>query len=214
MTIEVAHRGIIFDYSSIKENTIKSIKSAICLGFDIIEIDICSTKNEFILRHDNLIKNNGKIINIEEYDKPYHTTLLEVLQTYNNIKFFFDIKNININIDKLIELTMNNINLNNVYFTSFNENHLRQICNYEKKHNIKIQKGFITSNLNEDIYDNIINKFNIDLLIIDYRQTSPELIDKIKKQNIKIAVWVVNDTQLKKYFKNLYVDYIITECIS
>ena len=154
----IAHRGIVFNYSNITENSIESIQNAVNLKFKIVEIDIRFTQKNFILKHDTFFIHNENIISVENYQFNDKLTLQKVFQTFNNkISFFLDIKSNHININNLINLSRQ-FNINNICFTSFNENHLIQICDYEQKHNIKLIKGFITSNIHGDNFAYIINK--------------------------------------------------------
>ena len=207
----IAHRGIVFNYSNITENSIESIQNAVNLKFKIVEIDIRFTQKNFILHHDPFFIHNENIISVENYQFNDKLTLQKVFQTFNNkISFFLDIKSNHININNLINLSRQ-FNINNICFTSFKENHLIQICDYEQKHNIKLIKGFITSNIHGDNFAYIINKYKIDFLIISYTQITPNLVKFIHNKHVKIVAWIINNKQIKQYYKNLGVDFIMTD---
>ena len=47
----IAHRGTPF---TIPENTLKSLKNAINIGFEAIEVDVCSTKDKVVVCSHNI----------------------------------------------------------------------------------------------------------------------------------------------------------------
>ena len=143
----IAHRGYSDKYV---DNSEESFREAIRSGFDMIELDINICKSgELVIFHDTLIDG----INVNDYD--LHT----LYNKYGIITLDFYFKNINTNIiktyidikgnDDTVEYLCNyflninkEINMELIFFASFNMNHLDIIQNKLPAINV----GLITSN--------------------------------------------------------------------
>ena len=80
-----------------------------------------------------------------------------------------------------------------------------------KIYKINIKKGYITSNTHSDHFQNIINKYKLYLIIIDYSQLNEKLVNDIHKLNVKISAFTVNDRYMIKICKKIGVDFVITD---
>lgn len=158
------------------------------------------------------IKNGEKIPTLREL-----FNLVENDYKYNNIKFNIEIKTNEkednneevIKFTKILINLINNYNLkNNVIIQSFDIRVLKAIKN--------IDNSFITSYLIEDkvIDDNIIGiikDLNINIISPDYKLLNKNIVEKIKKNNISIIAWTINNKEIlnKMIFYN--INGIITD---
>ena len=209
----VAHRGLTQEYN---ENTLDAIQAASNIGCENIEIDvILSSDNTIFLSHD-LYSHRGndfeKLSDEVLIERHNLSKLSDILHKFEHITFQIDIKSRKFNIiDCLFKLIYVENNYNNCILTSFNEKHLDNILNHENKYNIQIKKGYITCNRHSDNFHTLINKYKLDLIVIWYSHIDEELIDEIKKMNVKISVYTVNERHIYKLCKKLGINYIVTD---
>ena len=209
----VSHRGYTKNFI---ENSINAIQSASNLGCIFIEIDvILSNEGTIFLSHD-LYSNRGVYLESCSDDVLIQThqltKLKDVILKYQHITFQIDIKSQQSNIiEKLIRLIYIDNNYNDCILSSFNEKHLDDILHFEKLYKINIKKGYITCNTHSDNFSQIIKKYNLNLIIIDYSQLNVQLVNDIHKLNVKISAFTVNERYMIKICKKIGVDYAITD---
>ena len=209
----VAHRGLTQEYN---ENTLDAIQAASNIGCENIEIDvILSSDNTIFLSHD-LYSHRGndfeKLSDEVLIERHNLSKLSDILHKFEHITFQIDIKSHKVNIiDCLFKLIYVDNNYDNCILTSFNEKHLEDIMKHENKYNINIKKGYITNNTHNDNFQTIINKYKLDIIVIEHSQINEDLFKEIHKMNVKISVYTVNERHIYKLCKKTGVNYIVTD---
>lgn len=221
-----AHRGSSTFYP---ENTLLSIGEAINENADYVEIDVRTTKDNYVvLFHDDNLKRIGDskkeikdmtLKEVKEIDAGYYKdklfkgeeipTLEEVFEKYKGkIKFNIELKITNKNdvLPEKVAQLIHKYNMNNdVIVTSFDKD---TIENY-KKQNPASKTGLIISKNIEDI-ENI----NCDLISLNYNLLAKELVEKLHKNNKEVYVWTLNNTNRINHAIDLDVDNIITNNVT
>ena len=216
----VGHRGAM---GHVTENTIPSIKKAVELGVDGIEIDVFKCKSgEIIVFHDKkldrLTNSSGYIEDLSydsinkikvmgEYRIP---ELIEVINILPN-EIFLNIelkgeetaKKVNEIITKFINKTESK--LDRFIISSFNWNELENFRSF----NSKIPIAILTDNnpLNAIPVAKKLNAFAINP---SYKLLDKNVVNQIKKEGLKIFPYTVNSINDIDKMKNLGVDGIIT----
>lgn len=209
----VAHRGFI---QSNNENTSNAVQAASNIGCEFIELDvIMSDDGNMFLSHE-LYSHRGVYLEScsdEDLIEIHQLTKLnDVLTKHQHITFHLDIKSHqNCVIDNLVSLIYLDNKYTNCILTSFNENHLEKIIELERLHDITIRKGYITNNTHNDNFRNIITKYRVELIILEYSQLKQEIVDEVHKLNAKLSIYTVNDRFMVKICKKIGVDYLVTD---
>ena len=204
----IGHRGALGYFTG---NTINSIKLAITNNLKAIEIDVRLSKDlELILYHDEKIKyNDDKIfvsdIFFNDLKKIGVNSLKEFFDYYisinDNVLIFFEIKkSILYNqeiIDKLINIfdtyIKKGLNLDNFYIQSFHAQYIKEIINYIPFKNYGLIYYGLPLN---DNYDIISLKCSFVSISID--SYCREFVKNMKKKNIKVFVYTINDLSYTK----------------
>jgi glycerophosphoryl diester phosphodiesterase len=220
--LNIGHRGA---KGHIAENTIASIHKAIELGADGIEIDVFQCKSgEIVLFHDKTLEKltngvgNIEDKNLEELRKlkvlnsSYSIpTLEEVLKSIGKDVFLnIELKGRNtaegsLNlIKKYIE--KNKIELNNILFSSFNWEELKDLRSLSDK----VQLALITE---QDPLLAIDYALKLKAVAINpnYKDLNEQIISKINEKGLKIYTWTVNSKIQIDRLKALNVNGIITD---
>jgi len=235
--ILIAHRGA----SSIcPENTLISIKKAIDLGFDMVEVDVHQTKdNRIVVIHDKTISrttnDRGRVSNLTLkelrqysagiwFDKKFIDekipTLEEVLKITNKkIKLLIEIKDTkSVDIEKnLANIIKKNNSQDYCIVQSFNLKHLENINKIDNK--IEIHKLMIGRLFGNVYFDTTLRIFNIDKykfiksINVYHRFVTKRFIDYIHKKNKNVFVWTVDSKKMKSKLFRKGVDGIITNKI-
>ena len=190
----IAHRGLV--KKGIKENTIdafqKAIDSDIYAGF---ELDIYTSKDkEFVVHHDPLL--DGKLIwnySYKELKKKNVAKLEDVLKLNTDKIILIEIKDINIDINKLTKL-LNKYKKKNIYVMSFFNSVIRKFKNPPFK------VGVLNYLLNST------SEYPYDFIGILYDVASKHLIESLKKLKIEVFLYALSKKD-KYLFKDVY--YII-----
>ena len=216
----IGHRGAM---GHVTENTIPSIKKAIELGVDGIEIDVFKCKSgEIIVFHDKkldrLTNSSGYIEDLSfdsinkikvmgEYRIP---ELIEVMNVLPN-EIFLNIelkgeetaKKVNEIITEFINKTQSK--LDRFIISSFNWSELEKFRSF----NSKIPIAILTDNnpLNAIPVAKKLNAFAINP---SYKLLNKNVVNQIKKEGLKIFPYTVNSINDIDKMKNLGVDGIIT----
>lgn len=163
----VAHRGLY--NKNIKENSYDAIKNALLSNLYVgVEFDVRITKdNEFIIFHDSFY--NNKLIKNTLYKElpKYVPRLNDILKINSNKIFLLEIKNINNQYDRFINILNKNKN-KNIYVMSFsnsiinklnviNKTYKLGILNYVLNTTDSIKKLDFVGILNSLLSENIIN---------------------------------------------------------
>ena len=190
----IAHRGLV--KKGIKENTIdafqKAIDSDIYAGF---ELDIYTSKDkEFVVHHDPLL--DGKLIwnySYKELKKKNVAKLEDVLKLNTDKIILIEIKDINIDINKLTKL-LNKYKKKNIYVMSFFNSVIKKFENQSFK------IGILNYILNSS------STYHYDFIGILYDVASKHLIESLKKLKIEVFLYALSKKD-KYLFKDVY--YII-----
>ena len=190
----IAHRGLV--KKGIKENTIESFQEAIdsdiYAGF---ELDIYTSKDkEFVVHHDPLL--DGKLIwnySYKELKKKNVAKLEDVLKLNTDKIILIEIKDINIDINKLTKL-LNKYKKKNIYVMSFFNSVIKKFENQTFK------IGVLNYILNSS------STYHYDFIGILYDVASKHLIESIKKLKIEVFLYALSKKD-KYLFKGVY--YII-----
>ncbi len=224
----IAHRG----YSKIApENTISAFKLAVRFKADMIELDVRITKDGTpVVIHDSKVdrttNGTGKVKNFylwdlreldagSWFDHKYIgekiPTLKEVFDAVGvKIPINIEIKSASIK-DKLTEKVLaviyENEIANNVLISSFDPRVLKNV----RKLTREIPTGFL---YHYPIYFNPVKtllKLGANVLIHNYKFTTPKLVEKLHNAGFKIFVYTVNNPNHILKMIKIGVDGIITD---
>jgi len=221
--LKIGHRG---SKGYIAENTLESIKHAILLGVDGIEIDVFKClSGELVLSHENNLKRlTGKSGQLEKLTlgelkkflvvgKYKIPTLTDVLQTIET-PFFVNIELKGLNTAQSTSKIITNLSkstswrLENFIISSFNWNELKQFRSIDKNTPV----GVLLSNsmsINEAI--EFGKKINAQAIHPNFKLLNEKTVKKIKNNGFKIYTWTVNSKDDINYMKKLKVDGIISD---
>ena len=221
--LRIGHRGA---KGYVAENTFKSIKKAIQLNVDGIEIDVFKClSGQLVLSHDaDLERMTGKSgaienLTLEELDdylinKEYKIcTLNEILEKIKDpLLINIELKGSDtatttseiIN-DFLVKGTWN---IEDFIVSSFDWFKLEKFRFFEKD----IPVGILVSksmSINEAI--KFAKKINAQAIHPNYELLNEKTVTKIKNNSFKVYTWTVNDKDTIEYMKKLNVDGIISD---
>ena len=193
----IAHRGIWNDL--VKDNSYEALYNGLMSSQYIgIETDLRVTKdNIFILHHDALY--NGKLIKNLFYNELENIVKLEdILKINTNKIILIEIKDFNININRLIKLL--DKYKRNVMLMSFDTN----IINKIKKLNTKYKLGVLNYIINSD------SEYNFDFICLLDVINKKVIVDSFKKRKIEViiygvidikedSIYIIDDEKLKKF---------------
>jgi glycerophosphoryl diester phosphodiesterase len=222
-----AHRGA---DNVAPENTIPALEQAIELGADYVEIDVRLTADgEVVLMHDastarttdgDLLVADSTYEELQQLDagswfsEEYTGTRIPTLQEAinvckGNVLMNIEIKSVD-NSGELEEKVAALIADNNMeeqcVVTSFKQKSLIRI----KKYDENILTGYIYG----FGYSNRMNYEAMDVLSIDYRYVTREVVTGAHKKGIAVYVWTVNSRRDMRRMKAIGVDNIITDKVS
>ena len=190
----IAHRGIVNNV--VKENTIPAFLGAInnddYVGF---ELDIyMTTDKEFIVYHDLLL--DSKFIwkyTYKELKKKGIIRLEDVLKINTDKIILIDIKDVNVDIEKLSKL-LQKYKKKNIYVMSFFNNIIK------KFNNTTFKIGLLNYVLNSN------KEYNYNFIGLLYNVASFSMINKFIEKGIEVFLYNVNKND-KLIYNNVY--YIV-----
>lgn len=222
-----AHRGFSGYYP---ENTMLAFKKAIEIGVDGIELDVQLTKdNTIVIIHDETIDrttNGNGLVNSYTYDE---LKKFDASFNFNNFGFnriptleeyFLLVKDLDIitNIelktsvyeylgieDSVLELIKKYKLEDKVIISSFNHFSILRM----KKLSPQIKCGFLSEDWIIDAGKYTFSH-QIECYHPRFNNLIPEVIEELKKFNIEINTWTVNDERDMLYLKEKGIDSIIT----
>ena len=219
----IGHRG---SKGYVAENTLESIKHAILLGVNGIEIDVFKClSGELVLSHENNLKRlTGKSGQLEKLTlgelkkflvvgKYKIPTLTDVLQTIET-PLFVNIELKGLNTAQATSKIITNLSkstswrLENFIISSFNWNELEQFRSIDKNTPV----GVLLSNsmsINEAI--EFGKKINAQAIHPNFKLLNEKTVKKIKNNGFKIYTWTVNSKDDINYMKKFKVDGIISD---
>lgn len=218
----IGHRGA---KGHVAENTLASIKKAIELGADGIEIDVFRClSGEIVLFHDKkldkLTDGTGLIekTTLKDLKKLKVLGSNEQIPTLNEVIEIID-KNTFLNIElkgrntakSSLEIIKNyikneNIISKNILFSSFEWEELKDLRDLDSKVNIAL----VTEN---NPLDAIEPALNLQAIAINptHKKLNKKVVEQIFSAGLKIYTWTVNDDKQIKKMKQLGVNGIITD---
>ena len=221
--LRIGHRG---SKGYVAENTLESIKHAILLGVNGIEIDVFKClSGELVLSHENNLKRlTGKSGQLEKLTlgelkkflvvgKYKIPTLIDVLKTIET-PLFVNIELKGLNTAQATSKIITNLSkstswrLENFIISSFNWNELEQFRSIDKNTPV----GVLLSNsmsINEAI--EFGKKINAQAIHPNFKLLNEKTVKKIKNNGFKIYTWTVNSKDDINYMKKLKVDGIISD---
>lgn len=210
--IKISHRGYCDDA---KENTLKAIQDAM-KSFDMIEIDIQLDKdNNIIVFHNTFVeKLYIYTLHYKEIKRQYPELLLlkDLFKNieYKNIKLYFDLKGENKLADELHSFIIkNNIDITNIWFGSFNINHLEILSKKELDYKL----GLITNNdFTIDILSYISSKYNLKFICFDWLILNKNIIQFLKSKQINVFCYTLNNEN-KNFIFDYKVDGVVTDIL-
>ena len=220
--LNIGHRGA---KGHVAENTIASIKKAIELGADGIEIDVfrCLT-GEIVLFHDKTLDNLSDGTGYVEEKSLSELKELNILGSKHSIPTLHEVfksigKEVFLNIElkgpdtSKGSLEMVNkyvksgkIKLSNILFSSFNWNELVKLRNLDSDVKIALITG-------EDPLEAISPALSLNAIAINpnYKKLNKDNVQKIFSSGLKIYTWTVNNKLDIIKVKSLKVNGIITD---
>ena len=192
--IHIAHRGCIE-----RENTVQGIIDAF-KQFPCVEIDVrYNTKRQLVLCHDREKRNleNELLEDLLKHDEP--------------MKLMIDIKAFGI--ESATQLGNDVVQMIVRYpkhtyeLCSFNEYCVLEMIRIREQSEWSIfHVGVISSGVSIGIF----NDLSIDFVSFNYDIIHEEIINRLRKQNIKVYAWVCNDVMVQKDMEYKYmIDGII-----
>ena len=221
----IAHRGgseVAF------ENTFQAFTDAYELGYRWLETDVQISKDGvlFAIHDNNLKKITGKNVKIHDLNsddldqilikKKYNIPRLEkLLRKFNDATFNLDSKNINA-AKALVCLLNREKALKNLCLGSFNYKTIEYIRNSLKRDLPTSFSQLEVLNLLLDIKMNKETRWKGDYLQIPrsyfgYKLLSRHLLDFCKKNEIKVHIWTINDSENMRNLIGMEVDGIMTD---
>ena len=220
--LNIGHRGA---KGHVAENTIASIKKAIELGADGVEIDVfrCLT-GEIVLFHDKTLDNLSNGTGYIEEKSLSELKELNILGSKHSIPTLEEvIKSIGKEVFLNIELKgpdtskgslemvnkyvkSGKIKLSNILFSSFNWNELVKLRNLDSDVKIALITG-------EDPLEAISPALSLNAIAINpnYKKLNKDNVQKIFSSGLKIYTWTVNNKLDIIKVKSLKVNGIITD---
>jgi len=210
----IAHRGASF-YEP--ENTLRSIKRAIQMNADFIEVDVRLSKDdELVIMHDADVSRTTnftglvKDLNLQELKKldagmgEKIPTLEEVINLVKNkTGLVVEIKEPGTE-EMVIEKIMEN-KLNNTIITSF---YHKTVQNIRHKYP-DIDAGIIFVGQPINIAQ-LASAANANIIFPSYRYMDGDLVKDAQKNGLRVYPWAIDDPQIFKEFVNMGVDGIVT----
>ena len=206
--LKIAHRGYIQYHP---DNSIAAFRSAIEMGFNMIELDIqLCRQNKIVIFHDCHISGIPVGYFTHEQIKLHHTTVMTIDEFFNefteytNIKLLFDLKGCDELAGYLKTYLINNhIITENIYIGSFNINHIRILDG------IGAKLGFITCNKFTitqycDLFQTL-HFVSVDKSILDQ-----DVVNICHGLNKKLFVFTCNNLFDRHYINMFHVDGIIS----
>lgn len=214
----IGHRGAM---GHEPENTLLSVKKALSLGVDGIEVDVYKVENNLVVIHDrSLSRTTNGIGEVETQSLAYLRSLdagkgekipllSEVVETVARQTFInIELKGSN-TATLVVELIQKYIKQGWSYqdflVSSFNHYELNQVKIIEK--NIKI--GILIYGLPWE-YITIAQKLKADIVICSLDFVNSKVVSSIQADNLQVWVYTVNQPQDIKLMQKLGIDGIFT----
>jgi len=197
------------------ENTLLSIRRAIEIGVDAVEIDVHLTKDkEVVIIHDSTVDRttNGKgpvgSYTLEEIKKldagkgEKIPTLKEVIEfVKDKVRLIIELKEEGTE-DKVVELIKGYNMFDSAYIISFWHMLVKKI----KEMDNRIKTGVLLVGCPVDTC--IARSASADALVMNYAFVSKGLVDKAHQEGLKVFIWNIDDRDMLKPYVDMGVDGI------
>ncbi|MDO9463432.1 MAG: glycerophosphodiester phosphodiesterase family protein, partial [Deltaproteobacteria bacterium] len=197
------------------ENTLLSIRRAMEIGVDAVEIDVHLTKDkEVVVIHDSTVNRttNGKgpvgSYTLEEIKKldagkgERIPTLEEVIGLVKGrVKLIIELKEEGIE-DKIVGLINKHSLYVGVYVISFWHMAVKRV----KEMDSRIKTGVLLVGCPVDVC--IARSASADALVMNYAFVSKGLVDKAHQEDLKVFIWNIDDRDMLKPYVDMGVDGI------
>ena len=209
----IAHRG---DSKQHGDNTMLSYRQACLLAVDAIEMDVSITKDSIpVMAHNAVDKQTGVPVHCRTYVEA-DLRLADVFEQFSGDDFLYllDIKDPRTCSDIcrcIFELCLQFSCLERCVLGSFNELHLRDLCDIEKATGCAMKKAYITSNIHIDLFASRIGAFGLTHIVVYKYQVNRELVSFCHSKGVKVYVYTCNTDGLERYARSLGCDGIITD---
>jgi glycerophosphoryl diester phosphodiesterase len=227
--IVIAHRG---GAGIAPENTLASIKNAITLNVDYVEIDIQLTKDSIpVVIHDATVNRTtngiGKVRNYTfnelslldagvKFSKKFKgeriPSFSEIIKiTKDKMPLIVEIKDVEAKYKIVEEIKKNKLE-NQITIVSFYTSIVKSIK--EKFNEIQVGNLVSVKYCSKKIYEKIVDEtlnFSGKFILVNYSAYSKTLLELAHRKNISVFIWTVNDVKLMKKFINEEVDGIATD---
>jgi len=217
MIFIVGHRG---DPVHEPENTLRSIIRAFKVGADAVEIDVRLSKDNVpVVIHDETVDrtSNGhgyvRKMTLNQLKKldfgkgERIPTLEEALEIVREMKgkIIVEIKEEGFE-SKVIEALGEKEIIKHSIITSFNFDIIKKV----KELNPKITVGAIFGGKFKGNILKVASNIGVDFVVPKYTLVTSEIVNKVHENDLKIAVWTVDNPSDMIKFKNMKVDCIVT----
>jgi len=197
------------------ENTLLSIRRAIEIGVDAVEIDVHLTKDkEVVIIHDSTVDRttNGKgpvgsytLEQIKKLDAGKGEkipTLKEVIEfVKDKVRLIIELKEEGTE-DKVVELIKGYNMFDSAYIISFWHMLVKKI----KEMDNRIKTGVLLVGCPVDTC--IARSASADALVMNYAFVSKGLVDKAHQEGLKVFIWNIDDRDMLKPYVDMGVDGI------
>ena len=214
----IGHRGAM---GHEPENTLLSVRKALSLGVDAVEIDVYNVEDNLVVIHDrNLSRTTNGTGYLRERSFPYLRsldagkgeqipTLREVIETINK-QVLINIELKGSNTAKLVvaliqEYLNQGWSEQDFVVSSFNHYELHQV----KALDPQIKTGMLIYGLPWE-YIAIAQKLQADIVIASIDYATVELIDAVHRHNLAVWIYTVNEPNDINRLRALQVDAIFT----
>lgn len=214
----IGHRGAM---GHEPENTLLSVRKALALGVDGVEIDVYNIEDNLIVIHDrNLSRTTNGIGYLEEHSFDYVRsldagkgeqipTLREVLDTVDRQAIInIELKGNNtarLVVDLIAEYLNQGWSKSDFVVSSFNHYELHLFTTLCPQ----VTTGMLIYGLPWS-YIATAQKLQADIIIVAIDYVSPELINKVHRHNLPVWVYTVNQSHDINRLRALQVDGIFT----
>lgn len=197
------------------ENTLLSIRKAMEIGVDAVEIDVHLSKDkELVVIHDSTLDrttngtgpvNNYTLSELKKYDAGKGETIPTLQQamelTDKKIRLVIELKEKDTEKIVVEQIKKNRIE-DNVYVISFWHRLVKNVK--EMDGNIKTGVLLVGCPVDTSIADRI----SADVLVMKYTFVDAEFVELSHKNGLKVFIWNIDDPNLVKPFADMGVDGI------
>ena len=206
----IAHRG----YSDLyKDNTIEAFYAAIENNFDIIELDIQLTKDNYVIIYHDININDKLVRNMNlEQIKCIDSDIITLECFFANI----DLDKINVYLDVkgseficiYLHNVLKNVNRNDkILIGSFNLKFLELLYQQDITYNL----GIITENVLPDkIYEHYINTLNIAFVSFHWTVLNNRTIRFLHLKDVLVYSYTCKNDNIKKFIMEYDIDGIVS----